>query len=637
MFTLPKDNVVGKTGFRLIECELQPQVRVCPECRAEYSEESESCDQCGVFLCDPEDLERIGRTFGSYEITGIIGVGGMGVVYRATHTTLLKTVAVKVLNERYGQRRDAAREMLREAQAASRIRHPHIVDVTDFGTTQEGAPYFVMEYLEGESLSQLLGRVGRLPAGRSAKIMQQVAGALAAAHKQGIVHRDLKPENIFLLDLTAGDSTQPGDFVKILDFGLAKVLDMGPSSRTRAGMLAGTPWYMSPEQAQNRPVDLRSDVYSVGIVFYQMVTGTVPFNGESPVDILMGHISAAVIQPYKYCRTIDEQTNHVIMRCLEKDPELRFQSMEELSIALERCGTELRLESGDILPEVSRGGGPKAVAQGAPTVTSELVGQVLAPPVSSPTVESGLVERVLSVSQPTLAPLETPPENKRLSVVVEQAREQGAVRPRRLVPLLAGLAVLAVAAAVAVGAVVNRAPEGAERRAPRPVAAKTDPPPPAEVRVTLNGVPAGARVLVDGQPTTEWRPLVLPRSSRSHRVRVEAEGFEPGEVSVKALREAELVFQLKPAMAVARPEKPRRRRRPRRARRRVTKTPAAVKPPPAVAKPEEPAVDKPPPSKIAKIEKPAPKPTDQDKPKPKTKPKPKAKKYRDWVVEPDLE
>jgi serine/threonine-protein kinase len=376
---------------------------VCPRCRdTSAGGEEESCPRCGARLCEPEDLARIGLRVHNYEILEILGVGGMGVVYRARHTSLLKSVALKVLNERYARRRDAAVEMLREAQAATRIHHPHIVDVTDFGHTPEGSPYIVMEHLEGESLSATLARAGRLPVPRAVGILRQVASALAAAHHAGIVHRDLKPENIFLLRVPSpaggpGHAPPEQDFVKLLDFGLAKVTDQGPSSRTRAGVVAGTPWYMSPEQAKNLTVDGRSDIYSLGVVFYQLVTGRVPFPGPSAAEIFLGHIDRRPEPPASLSSEVDDMASRVIMRCLEKRREDRFQSMEELLEALRYCASDLKLEAGEILPPLARPAGPPL----AVTVSAELARQVWAG--SAAGAASASVDR--SASAPAVVPL----------------------------------------------------------------------------------------------------------------------------------------------------------------------------------------------------------------------------------------
>jgi serine/threonine protein kinase len=654
-----------ETGFNL----------VCPRCLDNHPEGEEVCPRCGSNLCDPEDLARIGQRLHNYEIQKIIGIGGMGVVYRAKHVSLLRSVAVKILNDRYGRRKDSAREMLREAQAASRIRHPNIVDVTDFGNTPDGAAYFVMEYLEGESLAAALVRQGRLPVARSVHIARQVASALAAAHNTGIVHRDLKPENIFLLREPGGPQT---DNVKLLDFGLAKVMDMGPSSRTRAGVLAGTPWYMSPEQAQNRAVDTRSDVYSLGVVLYQMVTGTLPFDGPSTVDILMAHISAPPVQPYKHNAAIDEETNRLILCCMEKDPDHRYQSMEEVCAALDRCGTDLRLEAGDLLPELAAA----PLASGAATVTSELMDQVLSPspsashdsssespapaagagPVLRPTVTSEIVQRLMgapsgqqqpsSASSAAAASVASPsaPESA-VALEVEAGdadaaasqAEPAVARPlvgpartsRRRLVLALGLA--AGVAALALPLLLTRSPQ---RSAPRPPAPEA-----RTIQVHLDGLPAGAKVFLDGEPVQQL-PLSVRRSSSTHRLVVKAAGYLPAARSFVASSSQRLGLMLSPeprpmpVVLSPTPGKTKKTRRHRPRRRGKPRPKAASAKPPGKAKPATPVDDE---GAIAKTDEkeakaaPSPAPAKPPKSKPEAKPEPKRpakKKYTDWVVDP---
>ena len=393
----------------------------------------------------------------------------MGVVYKGLHTSLRKTVALKILNETYGRRKNAHKEMLREAQAASRIRNPHIVDVTDFGTTDEGAAYLVMEYLEGESLSALLMRDVRIAVPRAVIIIRQVAGALDAAHQAGIIHRDLKPENVFLLNQdrsppSASKEREPAStrkepsssgeiFAKLLDFGLAKVQDMGPSTRTKAGMIAGTPYYMSPEQAQNRPVDPRSDIYSLGVLFYHMVTGVLPFTGNSSIDILMAHIAAPVGPPHRVWRGVDKGTSQVILKCLKKDPSFRFQDMGELCDALSACGTggfeQAAAGNDESVPDHVKG-------HDRPTQTSDMMAQVLdgagaakrelsdtrAPlprpsRPSNPTVSSEFVEKVFDRQDSDEAPATSaapsplpPPESTEQQGDEEQEHEVQIIRDR---------------------------------------------------------------------------------------------------------------------------------------------------------------------------------------------------------------
>jgi serine/threonine protein kinase len=333
----------------------------CPDCGRTYQPPAVQCTVDGAALYDQTAAKRVGTTLGSYEVSKILGVGGMGVVYAAQHAILEKPVAIKVLSDRFASREGGVEQFLREAKAATRIRHPNIVDVTDFGTAPDGSVYFVMEYLEGITLEDVLARDGTVNLFNAVNIIRQCCHALSAAHEEGIVHRDLKPENIFLINREGRrrvvrrihDDSQERyvvekegrfDFVKLFDFGVAKYTaeDVGPSVSTRAGMLFGTPQYMSPEQARGEDVDGRSDVYALGIVFYEMVAGIVPFDGDAALDILNGHVSGTVVPPSQRnpLVTVDEGTNRTILSCLEKEPAARYQTMLELLGALANCFTD---------------------------------------------------------------------------------------------------------------------------------------------------------------------------------------------------------------------------------------------------------------------------------------------------------
>ena len=201
----------------------------------------------------------------------------MGAVFEATHTLIGKKVAVKVLLDKYARRDAIVARLEQEARMASSIGHEHIIDITDFGQTEDGRTFVVMEFLEGESLSELLNREGPLPEQRIVDIARQIASALGAAHAKGIVHRDLKPDNIFLVSRGSDK-----DFVKILDFGIAKVTNDAGSKLTKAGAVFGTPHYMSPEQARgSRDVDARSDQYALGVIAYECATGQRPFDADA--------------------------------------------------------------------------------------------------------------------------------------------------------------------------------------------------------------------------------------------------------------------------------------------------------------------------------------------------------------------
>jgi serine/threonine protein kinase len=330
----------------------------CPQCGRRYAEPSDRCSVDGSPLYGPEVLKRLGQRLNNYKIHSLLGEGGMGVVYKGEHAMLGKPVAIKVLHERFARREGAMDQFLREAQAASRIRHPNIVDVTDFGETPDGCIYFVMEYLEGESLEDVLARDHHLELFNAVNVVRQVAHALAACHDQGIVHLDLKPENIYLINregrrkiVRRVDEADSGfvvekegnfDFVKLLDFGVAKFTqdNLGPGMGTRAGMVFGTPHYMSPEQARGEKVDGRSDVYSLGILFYEMIIGEVPFEGDVALDILNAHVSTPPEPPQDRDAAVDEGTNRTILKAIEKDARDRYQSMDELVAALVDCFTD---------------------------------------------------------------------------------------------------------------------------------------------------------------------------------------------------------------------------------------------------------------------------------------------------------
>jgi serine/threonine protein kinase len=306
---------------------------------------------------------RAGTTVGKYKLHEIVGRGGMGVVYRAEHVYIGKEVAVKILHDGYGGREESIKRFLREARAASLINHPNIVDVTDFGKSNDGTVFFVMELLHGEPLDALMQREHRLDLLRSITIVNQIAGALGAAHAKGIVHRDLKPENVMLTrregrrELVRQISDESGhhliterekafDFVKILDFGVAKVRDpnVNEGRVTQQGVVFGTPEYMAPETARIGVSDPRTDVYALGVIFYEMLTGTVPFAGETAVDVMLKVVSEPVENPRDRAPGIEitPDAEHLIMKALAKDPQKRQQSMEELHEELQRCYGSVR-------------------------------------------------------------------------------------------------------------------------------------------------------------------------------------------------------------------------------------------------------------------------------------------------------
>lgn len=283
---------------------------------------------------------------GRYEVIRRIGEGGMGLVYEGKHRDIDKPVAIKVLRDDLSGRPEVVARFRQEAKSASRIGHDNIVNVSDFGETQFGASYFVMEYLEGEDLANVLGREGTLDPERTCRIVLQCCRALGAAHQKRIVHRDIKPENIFL---THRDGI--AEFVKIVDFGIAKMGDIeteGQPGRklTKTGMIFGTPEYMSPEQAAGKPLDHRVDVYALGIILYECLAGTVPFVGDTFMGVLTQHLFATPprILESNPQAAVSTELELVINKALAKHPNDRYQNTVELAEAIE-CALEGRVST----------------------------------------------------------------------------------------------------------------------------------------------------------------------------------------------------------------------------------------------------------------------------------------------------
>jgi serine/threonine protein kinase len=265
-----------------------------------------------------------------YRVEALMGQGGMGLVYRVTHTRLNKPLAIKVLRRENTKDPEVLARFRREAESASGIGNQHIVDIHDFGELADGSTYFVMECLEGLDLIDAIDVAQRMPEARAIHIGIQLCRALGAAHDAGIVHRDLKPENVFLIRRNDTD-----DFVKVLDFGIAKVAN-GPKRLTRDGEVLGTPHYMSPEQCEGDGVDHRTDIYALGVLLYEMVTGHVPHDADTMMGILTKQMYEDPIPPKVRAPEVSTQLETLILRCLEKRPEQRYQTMHEIEADLRR-------------------------------------------------------------------------------------------------------------------------------------------------------------------------------------------------------------------------------------------------------------------------------------------------------------
>jgi serine/threonine-protein kinase len=310
--------------------------RACPHCKAPCNLSHQYCPACGFPVRDvgsPEEDRFIGTTLpGGHHILDLVGVGGMGRVYRAEQALLGRTVAVKIVHPHLMADENSALRFLTEARAASQLNHPNSVSVYDFGRTDLGQPYLVMEFLRGKDLAQVAYEEGPLPFSRIADVLRQVLAALGEAHELGIVHRDLKPENVILQPLRRG-----GDFVKVVDFGLAKLrAEPQSTSVTSPGIVCGTPDYMAPEQGRGDVIDGRSDLYAVGVMLFQLLTGRLPFEAETPAQVVMMHLSIPAPDPRQVCpkRQIPANLAEVVKRALAKNPAQRYQDAHEFSNAI---------------------------------------------------------------------------------------------------------------------------------------------------------------------------------------------------------------------------------------------------------------------------------------------------------------
>ncbi len=318
--------------------------KTCPDCKKTYPwQDQHVCEAKSFAAAAAADDPLVGAVLGErYRIDSFLSSGGMGVVYKGRHVVLDKPVAVKLLRE--SQDPVAQQRFLLEAKSACHIGHEHIVDINDFGVLEDGRPYLVMEFLQGQSLETLLQKQGSLPWARVCRIGEQIARGLQAVHEKGIMHRDLKPGNIFLLDRAKRD------FVKILDFGIAKVMagtretlsDGGKPlvanmRQTTQGTVLGTPEYLSPEQAAGEAIDARVDIYALGCILYEMLTGSVPFRGNGPMSTLMKHLTEKVVPPKKRRPdlTIPESLEKVVLKAMAREKTDRYATMEELATALQ--------------------------------------------------------------------------------------------------------------------------------------------------------------------------------------------------------------------------------------------------------------------------------------------------------------
>ncbi len=301
-------------------------MKICPNCNKEFTDQVAFCSYDGHLLTDHTLLDD------KYQLEERIGEGGMGQVYRATHLQLGTSYAIKILHASRVSDPHAVERFRREARATAQIRHPNAVQVIDFGVTKNtGTAYLVMEFLEGYSLKEKIYKEKKLTFREILPILTQVCAGVNFAHSKGIIHRDLKPDNIFIVKNEDGDEQ-----IKVLDFGIAKLKgQVNATALTETGMVVGTPTYMSPEQCRGDELDTRSDIYSLGIILYQMITGQTPFFATTPSAIIIMHAMETPKPLSQFCPNIPEQLEKVVLRALEKNPEKRQQTATQLAKEVE--------------------------------------------------------------------------------------------------------------------------------------------------------------------------------------------------------------------------------------------------------------------------------------------------------------
>jgi eukaryotic-like serine/threonine-protein kinase len=449
-------------------------------------------------------VSLINTTVGNYKVTKLLGEGGMGMVYLGEHPVIGRKVAIKVLHSALAKDQDIVSRFFNEARAIHLIGHANIVEILDFGATPDGQPYFIMEYLTGEALSEHVAR-GPIPAAEVMAIADQMCRALSAAHAKGIVHRDLKPHNVQIIE-------RDGKMmVKILDFGVAKILaapDGSQSVKTRTGSLMGTPLYMSPEQCKGAGLlDHRTDIYSLGVMIFEMLAGRPPFMAEGIGELFAMHMLEEAPPVTEFAPATPPAMANAVMKALNKELNDRFASMEDFRRGL--LG-ELQVMPGQAHGAAKRPGGMSK----RPSASTQTM---------SPQAQSTTLSSATSEIDDDLAP------------------------PKRKTGLIVGVVgALAAAAAVAFFALPNMG-GGAQEGSKPPVAAlpapATTPPAPKTVTLRVDATPEGAHVFRKSDGTdlgTAPLELELPLKSGAVEYVVRKDGYKESLLSTDLSRDRKL-------------------------------------------------------------------------------------------------
>ncbi|HVU51796.1 MAG TPA: serine/threonine-protein kinase [Polyangia bacterium] len=475
-------------------------------------------------------MVQLGETIGNYRVVAQLGEGGMGSVFLAEHPVIGRKAALKVIHPQHARNPEVVARFVNEAAAINRVGHPHIVEVTDFGRTPGGDFYFAMEYLEGRALSDLIAREAPFAPERAIAIAIQIADALGASHASGVIHRDVKPENVFLV--TRGDDHA---FVKVLDFGLAKLVsptDARPRA-TRSGIVMGTPYYMSPEQCEARgEIDHRADIYSLGVVLFEMLTAHLPFGGAAAGEVLMKHLTMQPPLARSLVPDLPEALDTILHRALAKRPADRFATMELFREAL-----RAPLEHAAAHPPSWTAGELSRRARAAQPMSRAEIARRQSPPAAGPTTPGAPAGHVFDEALDRV-PRHKAPRNLALAAAAAMvagllAAGAGHAGAFKRTVLLAPGVVLAASQ----HAVLAASQQALAAPAPRPKPADT-------VSLTFTSDPPGATVVAADGAIVGLTPLSIqvPPSERPARYRFELPGF--------ATKEMESIPQVSSSMFV---------------------------------------------------------------------------------------